>query len=78
MSGNAEFKLIVMCYLCCILSCISILKSCELKLYDSVDDRADFCTVCHILDMILINKISNSLKFFVNSACRTIVLIYEM
>ena len=62
MFGNDEFKLIVMCYLYSILSCISTLKRCKLKLYCSLNDRADFCTVCHILDYILMNKISKSLS----------------
>ena len=25
---------------------------------------ADFCTVCHMLDQVLMDKISNTLKFF--------------
>ena len=57
-----------MCNLYSIFSCISILKSCKLELYCSLNDRADFCTACHIFDWILMDKISTSLKFFVNSA----------
>ena len=48
--GKAEFKLIVMCNLYSIFSSISILKSCKLKLFCSLNDKADFCTVCHMLD----------------------------
>ena len=76
MFGSVEFKLIVICNLYSIFSCISTLKSCKLKLYCSLNDRADFCTVCHMLDLILIDKSSKFLKFFVNSACRPVVLIY--
>ena len=47
---NSEFKLIEMSNLYSIFSCISILKSCSPKLYCSLNDRADFCTVCHMLD----------------------------
>ena len=45
--GNTEFKLIVLC--CCILSCISILRSFISKLYCSLDDRAHFWSVCDVL-----------------------------
>ena len=31
-------------------------------LHCSLNDRADFCTVCHLLDKILIDKISNFLS----------------
>ena len=48
--GNVEFKAIVMCNLYSIFRCISTLKSCKFKLYCSLNDRADFCTVCYILD----------------------------
>ena len=48
--GNVEFKLIVMCNLYSIFSCISILKSCKPTLHCSLNDRAFFCTVCHMLD----------------------------
>ena len=48
--GNAEFKLIVMCNLYSIFSCIIILKSRKPKLYSSVNNRSDFCTVCHKFD----------------------------
>ena len=78
MFGNAQFKLIVMCNLYSIFSCISILKSCKLKLYYNLNDRADFCTVCHMLDLLLMDKMSNFLKFFVKSDCRTVILIYQM
>ena len=71
MFGNAQLKVIVMCDLYSIFSCISILKSCKLELYCSLNDRADFCIVCHMLNQILINEISNSLKCFVNSAWQT-------
>ena len=47
---NAEFKLSVMCNLYSIFSCISILKSYKPKLYSSQNDRAEICTVCHVLD----------------------------
>ena len=47
---NAEFKLIVMCNLNSIFSCISLLKSCKHKLYCSLNDRSDFGIVCHMLD----------------------------
>ena len=70
MFGNAEFKSIVMCNLYSRFSCMSTLKSWKLKLYFSQNDRADFCTVCHMLNEILMDKISKFLKFFVNSACR--------
>ena len=59
MFGNAEF----MCNLYGIFSCIGILKSCKPKLYCRLNDRADFCNVCHMLDYILMDKVSNSLKF---------------
>ena len=61
-----------------IFSCISILKSCKLKLYSSVNYWADFCTVCIMLDKILMNEISDFFKFLVNSACIPVVLIYQM
>ena len=48
--GKGEFKLIVMCNLCSVFRCISILKSCKLELYCSLNERADFCTVCHMFD----------------------------
>ena len=48
--GNTEFNLIVMCKLYSIFNCISILKSCKPKLYCSLNGRADFCIVCHMLD----------------------------
>ena len=48
--GNAEFKSIVMCNLQSVFSCISILKSFKPKLYFRLINRADFCTVCHMLD----------------------------
>ena len=78
MFGNNEFKLIVVCNLYSIVSSISILKSCKLKLYFSLNDKAGFCTICHILDWILMDKISNFLKICVNSACRSVVLICQM
>ena len=43
-----------------------------------LDDRADFSTVCHMLNLIFMDKIGNSFKFFANNACRPVVLIYEM
>ena len=61
--GNTEFKLTVMCNLYSIFSCISILKSCKPILYCSLNDRADFCTTCHMVDEILMDKIGSSLKF---------------
>ena len=67
-----------MCNLYSIFSCINILNSCKLKLYSGLNDRADFCTVCHMLDEILIDKISNSMKFFVDDTCRPVILIYHM
>ena len=48
--GNTEFKSIVMCNLYRIFTCIRILKSCKSKLYCSLDDKAHFCTACHMLD----------------------------
>ena len=59
-----------MCNLYSVFSGISILESCKLELYCSLNDRANFCTVCHMFDSILMHKISTgtSLKFFVNSA----------
>ena len=48
--GNAELQLIVMCNLYCMFSCICTLKSCKPKLYCCLNDKADFCTVCHMLD----------------------------
>ena len=48
--GNTGFTLIVLCILYSIFSCISIMKNCKPKLYGSLDDRADFCTLCHMLD----------------------------
>ena len=48
--GNVEFKLIAKCNSYSIFSCISIPKSCKPKLYCTRSDRADFCTVCHMLD----------------------------
>ena len=78
MFGNAEFRLIVMCNLYSIFSCISIQKSCKLKLCCSLNDMEDFCTICPMLELMLINKISASLKFFVNSTCRPVILIYQM
>ena len=57
---------------------INILKSCKPKLYCSRNDRADFFTVCHMLDYILMDKISNSLKSFVHKVCRSVILIYQM
>ena len=60
--GNAEFKLIVMCSLYSIFSGINILRSCKLKLHCSLNDRADLCTVCHMLEYILRDKISNFLS----------------
>ena len=63
MFGNAEFELIAMCNFYSIFSCLSILKSCELKLYCSLNDRAYVCTVCHMLNWILLSKINNFLKF---------------
>ena len=71
MFGKGECKLIVMCNLYSIFSCISILKSRKLKLYCILNDRADFSTVCHMFDSILMDKISTSLKFFVNSDWQT-------
>ena len=62
MFGNAEFKLIVMCNLYSIVSCTSILKSCKLKSYCNLSDRADFCTICYMLDKILMDKIGNFLS----------------
>ena len=62
MFGNEEFKLIVMCNLCSIFGCINILKNCKLKLYCSLNDRADVCTVCYLFDQILIDKIKNFLS----------------
>ena len=50
MFGNAKLKLIVMCNLYSIFSGISVLKSCKSKLCCSLNDRANFCTVCHMLD----------------------------
>ena len=76
MFGNVELKLIVKCNFYSIISCISKLKSRKLKLYCSLNDRADFCTVCHVLDYLL-DKISKFLKFFVNSDCRPVILIYS-
>ena len=67
-----------MCNLYSIFSCISTLKSCKLKLYCSLNDRADFCIVCYVLDQILMDKISNFSKFCVNSVCRPVVLMYQM
>ena len=67
-----------MCNLYGIFSCISILKSCKLELYWSLNDRANFCTVCHVFNKILMDKISNFLKFFVDNACRPVVMIYQM
>ena len=43
-------KQIAMCNLYSIFSCISILENWKPKLYCSRDDRADFCTVCLMLD----------------------------
>ena len=62
MFGNAEFKLIVMCNLYSIFRCISILKSCKLKIYYSVNDKADIGTICHMFDQILTVKISSFLS----------------
>ena len=66
MFGNAEFKLIVMYNSYSIFSCISILKSCKLKLYCSLNDRTDLCTVCNMLDSLLMNKTSGILKNFLS------------
>ena len=44
---NIEFKLIVMCNLCDILSSESVLENYKPRLYCSLDDRANFCTVYH-------------------------------
>ena len=41
---------------------LSVLKSDKLKLCCSLNYRADFCTVCHMLDLILMDKISNFLS----------------
>ena len=71
---NEEFKLVVLCNLYSIFNCIRILKSCKPKLYCSLNDSADFCTICHKLDQIMMDKISNSLKFFINNACRPAIL----
>ena len=76
--GNVEFKFIVMCNLYSIFSRRNIHKSCNFKLCCSLSDRADFCTVYHLLDYILIDKMSQLLKFFDNSACRPVALIYQM
>ena len=42
---NTEFKLIVMCNVFRLFGCISTVKSYKPKLYCSLNDRADFCTV---------------------------------
>ena len=54
---------------------ISILKIIKPKLCCSLDDRLDFCTVCHMLDSLLMDEISNSLKIFVKNACRAVTSI---
>ena len=64
-----------MCNLYIIFSGTSILKSRKLKLYCCLNDRADFCTVFHMLDKLLLDKFSKFLKFCVNSACRPVILI---
>ena len=78
MFGNVELKLIAMCNLYSIFSCISILISCKLKSYCSLNDRAYFCTVCRMLDLLLLDKVSKFFKFFVNSDYRPVILIYQM
>ena len=76
MFGNAEFKLIVMCNLYSIFSYISQLKSSKLKLYCSLNDMADFCTVCHMFDHMLIEKISYFLSIVL--ADQSYRYIYQM
>ena len=68
------FKLTVMCnsYSISVEGCTSKLKIYKLKLCCSLDDRADFCIVCHLLDQILIDKIHSPSKFFVNNVCRPV------
>ena len=51
-----------MCNLSNKLSCISIPKSCKPKLYGNLDDRADLCTVCHVLEKLMIDIITSPLK----------------
>ena len=46
-----------MCNFYSAFGCINILKSCKLELYCSLNDSADFCTVCHMFDWILMDKI---------------------
>ena len=56
MFENTEFKLIVICNLYSILSCISILKSSKLKSYCSLNDRAVYQIldkVCLVLTIII-------------------------
>ena len=77
MFGNIKVKLIVTCNLYSILSCKIILKNCNPN-YCNLDDRLDFCIVCHMFDEILMGKITISLKFFAKNACRPITLIYQM
>ena len=61
-----------------IFSCISILNSNKPKLFCSLDDKVDFYTVCHVLDLILMDVITCRLKYFVNNVCRSVRLINYM
>ena len=50
----------------------------EVAIYENKRARGRHKGKGYTIATILMDKISNFLKFFVNSACRPVVLIYQM